>query len=463
MQNPQKDKKIIVINNRYKLTRRIGAGSFGQIYIGVDVKTNHELAFKLEDANNTSPQLGYESKLYRVLEGSCNVPRLYFYSTTERYNVMAVDLLGKSLEDQLTACHHHLSLKSVLMLVDQMISCVEFVHQKNYIHRDIKPDNFVMGVGKNANKVYIIDFGLSKRYRDQNTHQHIKWVEGKSLTGTARYASVNALKGCEQSRRDDMEALGYVWIYLLKGVLPWMGLKGRDQVHKYDRICEVKQKTSFEDLCKGFPYEFVTYFKEVRKLNFEDVPLYSKYKEMFRNLFVKLGYVYDGNFDWSERRIDMSKSMMLTRDSYMSNNLRDNVKRNATPQNHMINNVLPSRNQYASNFDPFGNRQSSVGLQPKQQLKCTVPIYNDVSKRRENNDAGRRYESPVMKRTDPLRTVKDEYGQYINDIRSFAQHDYSLQRIDFVRERGQYSPPRLLRSSQLPRWMADLGRTVTRL
>jgi casein kinase 1 len=216
--------------------------------------------------------------------------------------------LGKSLEDHLNEGRNKFTLKTVLMLCDQMISCVEFMHNKNYIHRDIKPDNFVMGRGSTANKVFMIDFGLSKRYRDQFSHQHIPWIDGKSLTGTARYASVNALKGNEQSRRDDMEALGYVWIYLLKGSLPWMGLKGNDQKHKYAKICEVKAKTKIEDLCKGFPNEFVQYFKEIKKLHFTDTPNYSYYRQMFRDLFIRLGYVYDEVYDWTPQKLNTTKS-----------------------------------------------------------------------------------------------------------------------------------------------------------
>jgi casein kinase 1 len=184
------------------------------------------------------------------------------------------------------------------MLADQMISCVEYIHRKNFIHRDIKPDNFVMGIGATSNQVFIIDFGLAKRYRNQDTHVHIPYTEGKSLTGTARYASVGALRGFEQSRRDDMEALGYVWLYLLRGGLPWMGLTGVNQKQKHDRICDVKDQTSFEVLCRGCPSEFVQYFKKIRSLKFADRPNYAKYREMFRNLFLEHGYTYDYQYDW---------------------------------------------------------------------------------------------------------------------------------------------------------------------
>ena len=115
-----------------------------------------------------------------------------------------------------------------------------------------------MGVGQHSNQVYVIDFGLSKKYRDPTTKAHILYVENKALTGTARYASINAMRGCEQSRRDDLESLGYVWLYFLRGALPWQGLPARTTKQKYEKILKVKIETSLEDLCQGFPEEFVT-------------------------------------------------------------------------------------------------------------------------------------------------------------------------------------------------------------
>lgn len=167
------------------------------------------------------------------------------------------------------------------------------MHSKSFIHRDIKPDNFLMGLGKRANQVNIIDFGLAKKYRDPKTHQHIAYRENKNLTGTARYASINTHLGIEQSRRDDLESLGYVLMYFLRGSLPWQGLKAATKKQKYEKISEQKMSTSVEVLCKGFPPEFVTYFQVCRTLRFEDKPDYSYMRKLFRDLFIKEGYQYD--------------------------------------------------------------------------------------------------------------------------------------------------------------------------
>eukprot|EP00927_Polykrikos_kofoidii_P082756 TRINITY_DN830_c0_g1_i3.p1 TRINITY_DN830_c0_g1~~TRINITY_DN830_c0_g1_i3.p1 ORF type:complete len:256 (-),score=45.67 TRINITY_DN830_c0_g1_i3:44-772(-) len=212
---------------------------------------------------------------------------------------MVIDLLGPSLEDLFSFCNRKLSLKTVLMLADQMINRVEYVHAKNFIHRDIKPDNFLIGLGKKANQVHIIDFGLAKKYRDPKTQQHIPYREGKNLTGTARYASVNTHLGIEQSRRDDLEAIGYVLMYFNRGSLPWQGLKANAKKEKYEKIMEKKMSTPIEVLCKHFPCEFVTYLNYCRSLRFEDRPDYAYLRRLLKDLFFREAYQYDFVFDWT--------------------------------------------------------------------------------------------------------------------------------------------------------------------
>ncbi|KAM0064461.1 putative protein kinase CK1-CK1 family [Helianthus debilis subsp. tardiflorus] len=176
---------------------------------------------------------------------------------------------------------------------------VEYMHARGFLHRDLKPDNFLMGLGRKANQVYAIDFGLAKKYRDLQTHKHIPYRENKNLTGTARYASVNTHLGVEQSRRDDLESLGYVLMYFIRGSLPWQGLKAGNKKQKYDRISEKKMLTPVEVLCKSYPSEFTSYFHYCRSLRFEDKPDYSYLKRLFRDLFIREGYQFDYVFDWT--------------------------------------------------------------------------------------------------------------------------------------------------------------------
>jgi len=287
------------VGGKYRLGKKLGSGSFGDIYLGTNRQTDEEVAIKLESVKSKHPQLLYESKLYRILAGGVGIPNVLWYGVEGEYNAMVLDLLGPSLEDLFNFCSRKFSLKTVLMCADQMINRIEYVHAKNFIHRDIKPDNFLIGLGKKANQIHIIDFGLAKKYRDPKTQQHIPYREGKNLTGTARYASVNTHLGIEQSRRDDLEALGYVFMYFLRGSLPWQGMKGNSKKEKYDRIMEKKMSTPIEVLCKGYPSEFVTYLNYCRSLRFEDRPDYAYLRRFLKDLFFRENYQYDFIFDWT--------------------------------------------------------------------------------------------------------------------------------------------------------------------
>ncbi|XP_071946822.1 casein kinase I-like [Antedon mediterranea] len=287
------------VAGRYRLVRKIGSGSFGDIYLGINITNGEEVAVKLESKKARHPQLMYESKLYKTLLGGVGIPHIKYYGQENEYNVLVMDLLGPSLEDLFNFCSRKFTMKTVLMLADMMMSRVEYVHNKNFIHRDIKPDNFLMGIGRHCNQLFMIDFGLAKKYRDSRTRQHIPYREDKNLTGTARYASINAHLGIEQSRRDDMESLGYVLMYFNIGVLPWQGLKAATKKQKYDRISEKKMSTSPDTLCKGFPAEFAMYLKYCRGLRFEESPDYMYLRQLFRILFRTLNHQYDYTFDWT--------------------------------------------------------------------------------------------------------------------------------------------------------------------
>ncbi|XP_058756247.1 casein kinase 1-like protein 1 [Vicia villosa] len=287
------------IVDKFRLGRKIGRGSFGEIYLGTNIQTNEEVAIKLEYVKTKHPQLLYESKVYKILQGGTGTPNVRWFGVVGDYNALVMDLLGQSLEELFNFCSRRLSLKTVLMLADQMINRVEFIHSKSFIHGDIKPDNFVMGLGRREKKVYAIDYGLAKKYRDSSTHRHIPYRDNRNLTGTARYASLNAHLGIEQSRRDDLEALGYVLIYFLRGSLPWQGLGVGTKKQKYEKIREKKVSTSIEALCQGYPTEIALYFHYCRSLRFDEKPDYAYLKRIFRDLFIREGFQFDYVFDWT--------------------------------------------------------------------------------------------------------------------------------------------------------------------
>jgi casein kinase 1 len=225
---------------------------------------------------------------------------VYYFGQEGLHNILVIDLLGPSLEDLFDHCGRRFSIKTVVMVAKQMLSRVQTIHEKNLIYRDIKPDNFLIGRPntKAQNVIHVVDFGMAKQYRDPKTKQHIPYRERKSLSGTARYMSINTHLGREQSRRDDLEALGHVFMYFLRGGLPWQGLKAATNKQKYEKIGEKKQTTAIKDLCEGFPEEFNKYLSYVRNLGFEDTPDYDYLRDLFTKALQNTGEVEDGEYDW---------------------------------------------------------------------------------------------------------------------------------------------------------------------
>ncbi|KQK03424.1 casein kinase 1-like protein 3 isoform X2 [Brachypodium distachyon] len=296
-----------IVGRKFKLGRKIGCGSFGVIYLATDMDTYEIVAVKIESSSTKHPQLFYEAKIYNTLQGGSGIADVKWCGVDGEENVLVIDLLGPSLEDLFVYCGRKFTLKTVLMLADQMLTRIEFMHSKGYLHRDIKPDNFLMGLGRKANQLYVIDFGLAKRYRDSTTNRHIPYRENKNLTGTARYASSSTHLGIEQSRRDDLESLGYVLLYFLQGSLPWQGLKAVTKKQKYEKICEKKISTPIEVLCKSCPVEFASYFHYCHSLTFDQRPDYGFVKRLFRDLFSSQGYEFDFVFDWTVLKLKQAQ------------------------------------------------------------------------------------------------------------------------------------------------------------
>ncbi|XP_040855982.1 casein kinase I-like [Ochotona curzoniae] len=288
-----------IVGGKYKLVRKIGSGTFGSIYLSVDVRTGEQVAVKLESQTIRYPRLLYESRCYTILQGGVGIPRLRWYGQDKGYNALAMDLLGPNLEVLFRYCSRTFTMKTVLMLADQMIKIIEYVHTNDIIHRDIKPHNFLIGRGRHCNKVFLVDFGIAKKYTYGPSGKHIPFNQHKNPSGTPLYASLNAHLGFEQSRRDDLEAIGYVLMYFARGGLPWQGLPGNTKKQRREKITETKLSTPVEVLCEGFPTEFTTYLNYCRALQFEETPDYMYLRRLFHNLFRSLNDPPDYTFDWA--------------------------------------------------------------------------------------------------------------------------------------------------------------------
>lgn len=288
------------LGGKYKMGKKLGSGAFGEVYQATEIATGKDVAIKVESNRTRHPQLIHEAKLIKHLKGK-GIPELKGVVVEGDHNVMIMTLLGPSLEKLLKYCKGKYSLHTTIMFGIQALERIEHIQSNNFLHRDIKPDNFVIG-SKKPSQVYMIDFGLAKRFRNPKTGQHIPWKERKSLTGTARYASLFTHLGYEQSRRDDLEGLGYVMLYFLKGKLPWQGLPAKTKEEKYAKIKDLKQNTPIEDMCAKLPKEFIKYMNYCRSLQFEDKPCISDLQRLFKNLLKKKGLENDLNFDWIKKK-----------------------------------------------------------------------------------------------------------------------------------------------------------------
>jgi len=287
-----------MVAERYTVLRRIGGGSFGEVFEGKELNTEQSVAIKVEPVTSLQQCLLYEAKVMKSLQGLIGVPRLRWSGCEGNYNLLVMDLLGFNLQRKFEGCHHKLTLKDFVQLSVQLTERLQGIHERCYIHRDIKPENFTLGVGRYRDLVYAIDFGLAKKYCDPKTGQHVPYRENKSLTGTARYASINAHLGLEQSRRDDLEAIMYVLVYFWKGELPWQGVVSRTKQEKYSKILEKKMATGIDFLCKGLPPEIPSILKYIKALRFEEIPNYSYLRSSFLKIAETQRISLDYVFDW---------------------------------------------------------------------------------------------------------------------------------------------------------------------
>ncbi|KAM0524536.1 hypothetical protein ACHAPE_000633 [Trichoderma viride] len=297
-----------ILQARWMLEGEIGAGGFGQVYLATDLQTNKIVAvktspLKLNPSSSSSASaegsLQHESAFYKYLGQQTGIATLHDIGTNDLYSIefMVCDLLGASLWCLLGRCGHRFSLKTTLMLADQLISRVEMLHSKNIVHRDLKMENIVMGFGKEDGKTaYILDFGLSGYFRPQSDYNT---APGYYIAGTLETACIAWHLNRPQSPKDDLESLAYVLIYLFRGYLPWT-VDGGSLIESYssERTLKLKLSLPMELICKDMPSEFARHLKYARSLKYEDTPNYGKVRDMYRRLMKRMGYQYDGVYDW---------------------------------------------------------------------------------------------------------------------------------------------------------------------
>lgn len=296
------------IDGKYQVEQKIVSEPDGNVYLGRDMTTGRHCAIKVEPTNAPFRGLHREFAVYERLYGRAGIPTVECYSRGSHHKAMVMELLGPSLEELLSTWKAGFSLKTVLMLGHQLLSLLEYIHSKGIIHRNLKPSAALMGLGEKGSQVHLVSFGLSQWYARHG--EHISYREGKPLLCSPLFASLNAHLGVEQGRRDDLESLAYVLIYLLRGKLPWQKswrISTSELCHEVVR--ERKMAVAVEDLFEGVPAELASFLHYCRSLRFSEAPDYSHLQRLLRGLFETEGFSYDCVFDWSQDEAPFAEVM----------------------------------------------------------------------------------------------------------------------------------------------------------
>ncbi|CAD8196771.1 unnamed protein product [Paramecium pentaurelia] len=292
------------INNQYQLIKKLSAGSYGVVYEGEDIQNKTSVAIKIE--KKEKPQtLEREVQVLSRLQKITGIPQIYWSGTHNGQNILVMQLLSKDLGYYLKE-YRKFSLKTVLMIADQLLQTLRNIHQKSILHRDLKPENLMY----HQRQVYIVDFGISKIYRDSN-QKHIPFRDGRPFVGTTRYAPIAAHKGHELSRKDDLETLIYILVLFLKGVLPWQNQILQNNKEKQKLIGEKKIKLGSTEICQDLPIEFQKALDHIKSVGFSVEPDYEYLINLFRKLGQRHGFEYDNLFDWCKEEDIIAQAKMM--------------------------------------------------------------------------------------------------------------------------------------------------------
>ncbi|PYI11458.1 double-time [Aspergillus sclerotiicarbonarius CBS 121057] len=295
----------IIVAGRFQLVAYLADGGQGEVYEAIDLRTNQQVALKIAPSDKAA-DLAIENDFYDKLQrrrGTGMLSALFFSDGLDDYAVLALPLLGPNLYDLFQYCDGSFSLKTVLLIADQVLLRLRFLHSQNIIHRDIKPGNLIMGRGIDGNTIYLADYGLAgEKVQAPGNPLHYGNHREKSVVGTIEYASNGAHMFQCQTYRDDLESFGYLMVEFLTGGLPWNGVRSSPDRSRAEKIGEIKETITLDELCEDVPNVFKEYFKHLQKLRYNERPDYAWLRKLFSSEFKRRGYKYDHVYDWTEER-----------------------------------------------------------------------------------------------------------------------------------------------------------------
>lgn len=355
------------IFKKYKPVKKIGRGSFGKIYHVVRLKDNAAFAMKVEKIDAIQKTLEREAYYLFTLQGGFGIPKLITFGRTKSYNILIETLLNKSLFDLFINKNNKFRLTDCCFIGIQILEILEWIHSKDIIYRDVKPENFLIGI-KDPNAIYVVDFGLCKKYRSSKTGKHLLPKLTGKFSGTLIYASSNVLKGKESSRRDDLISLGYMLIYLLKRDIPWNSSFKDLNKEKYYNLIYLKDTNSNGELFKGLPDELIEYIKYSRSLKFEQDPDYTYLRSLFKKILLRSD---------SENNL-LTFSWIDPKDKNLLGIPKNNSKRKQTPQNRILKNLKEKRKNLSLKTISLKSTKNNLNQNSELTIDSSINKNNHV-------------------------------------------------------------------------------------
>ena len=354
-----------MIFGKYQIIKVIGKSAYSSVYLGKCLNEEKYVAVKIQDKNSKVSELEKEACYQYLLRGK-GIPKIITFGRSGKYNILIETLLGKTIDYLFKLNKNATSkMKDMCMTAIQIIDRIQYIHSKNIIHQDIKPENFLVG-NPDTSLIYIIDFGLSKKYRSSRTGKHIVFSKNMEFKGTFNFSSINAMKGIEMSRRDDLESIGYMLIYLINGNLPWSKYISDEINERFRKILKLKANITNEELCKGLPSELCQYMDYVKSLKFDEDPDYSYLRNLFVSILDGIYEKYDLNFSWIKEK-DISKndssimsSLISFKGKSLFNRIFYNIKEKPLDKKINTTNVneeenIKNKGKYFRKFQPINN------------------------------------------------------------------------------------------------------------